>query len=179
MDQLEKFIIENRASFDREVPPPQVWAGIEGALEARKPQAHVRPLWRALSAAAAAILLLGLGSVIGVYVYKSTYVREAPTLASLAPEFAETESYYASQVDNRMRQLSQLNQETTVESDIQQLDEIYAELQRELDTAPRESRDKIIQAMIRNYQIKLDILERVLEKVQTTQTKTSSHETSI
>ena len=179
MDQLEKFIIKNRATFDREVPPPQVWAGIEGALEALKPQARIRPLWRALSAAAAAILLLGLGSLIGVYVYKSTYVREAPTLASLAPEFAETERYYSSQVDNRMRQLSLLNEETNVESDIQQLDDIYAELQRELDTAPRESRDKIIQAMIRNYQIKLDILERVLEKVQTTQSKTSSHETSI
>ena len=178
MDNLEKFIVENRASFDRETPSPRVWAGIEGVLETRKPQARIRPLWRALSAAAAAILLLGLGSVIGIYAYKSVQFREAPTLASLAPEFAETEQYYASRVNTRMRQLSQLNQ-PAVESDIKQLDEIYAELQRELDTAPRESRDKIIQAMIRNYQIKLDILERVLEKVQTTQSKTSSHETSI
>jgi hypothetical protein len=179
MDKLEKFITENREAFDREMPSPRIWAGIEQALEARKPAAKVRPLYRILSAAAAAILLIGLGSLIGVYAYKSMQVREMPTLASLAPEYAEAERYYASRVNNRMRELSRLDQETTVEKDIKQLDDIYAELQRELDLAPKASRDKIIQAMIRNYQIKLDILERVLEKVQTTHSKTTSHETSI
>ncbi|MDV7393244.1 hypothetical protein RZS08_17865, partial [Arthrospira platensis SPKY1] len=66
-----------------------------------------------------------------------------------------------------------------VQPDLLQLDEFYQELQLELDRAPKGSEEQIIQAMIRNHQIKLDILERVLEKVQTNNPKTTENETSI
>ena len=179
VDRLEQFVGKNRTAFDREVPNLKVWAAIDEALETQGPATRIRTMWRALRVAASVVILLTLGGLIGMYTYKYTYTRELPTLAKIAPEYAELEQYYTAQVNNRMQELSRINQEATVQPDIQQLDDLYKELQLELDNAPKGSEEQIIQAMIRNYQIKLDILERVLEKIQTTNPQTAENETSI
>ncbi|MBK7410323.1 MAG: hypothetical protein IPL49_19955 [Saprospirales bacterium] len=179
VDQLEQFVGKNRLAFDREVPNLKVWAAIDQALEAQRPVARIRTIWRTLRVAASVVILLTLGGLIGMYAYKYTHVQELPTLAEIAPEYAELEQYYTTQVSNRMQELSRFDQGANVQPDIQQLDDLYKELQLELDKAPKGSEEQIIQAMIRNYQIKLDILERVLEKIQTTNPKTADNETSI
>ena len=179
VDQLEQFVGKNRNAFDREVPNLKVWAAVDQALEAQRPSARIRTIWRTFRAAASVVILLTLGGLIGMYAYKYTHVQELPTLAEIAPEYAELEQYYTAQVSNRMQELSRFDQGAAVKPDIQQLDDLYKELQLELDKAPKGSEEQIIQAMIRNYQIKLDILERVLEKIQTTNPKTADNETSI
>lgn len=178
VDRLEQFIGENRAALDRSIPGLRVWAGIDRALEARQHAAKIRGIWRNLRVAASVVVLLTVGALIGMYV-SNLRTRNLPTLAEVAPEYAELEQYYSAQVSNRMRELTSFHQEATVQPDIQQLDELYQELQRELDNAPKGSEEQIIQAMIRNYQIKLDILERVLEKIQTTNPKIAENETSL
>lgn len=179
VDRVEQFIVDNRAALDRGIPGLRVWAAIDRALEARQKAAKIHRIWRNLRVAASVVVLLGIGAVIGMYAYKISYAKQLPTLAEIAPEYAELEQYYSAQVNNRMQQLTSFNQEATVQPDIQQLDELYQELQRELDSAPKGSEEQIVQAMIRNYQIKLDILERVLEKIQTTNPKTAENETSL
>ena len=179
VDRLEQFICENRSAFDRDIPGLRVWAGIDKALEARQQTNKVHRLWRGLRVAASVVVLLAVGAIIGMYTYKYTQESELPTLAEIAPEYAELEKYYSVQVNNRMQELSRFDQQATVQPDIQQLDELYRELQQELDHAPKGSEEQIIQAMIRNYQIKLDILERVLEKIQTTNPITAENETSL
>jgi len=179
VDRLEQFIGENRTALDRDIPGLRVWAGICKALDARQQTAKVHHLWRNLRVAASVVVLLAVGALIGMYAYKYNHPRELPTLAEIAPEYAELEQYYASRVSNRMRELSRFNQQATVQPDIQQLDELYQELQRELNSAPKGSEEQIVQAMIRNYQIKLDILERVLEKIQSTNPKAAENETSL
>ena len=57
-----------------------------------------------------------------------------------------------------------------------------AELRAELANAPAGSEERIINAMIYNYKAKLEILERVLEKIQSTNQgtlKTENDEISI
>ncbi|MCB9282809.1 MAG: hypothetical protein H6563_01935 [Lewinellaceae bacterium] len=179
VDRLEQFVGKNRTALDPEVPSLKVWAAIDNALEAQRPAARVRVMWRTLRVAASVVILLTLGGLLGMYAYKYTHTQELPTLAEIAPEYAEMEQYYSTQVSNRMQELARINQEGTVQPDIQQLDELYKELQLELDKAPKGSEEQIIQAMIRNYQIKLDILERVLEKIQNTNPQTADNETSI
>lgn len=180
VDRLEQFVEKNRDGLNREIPSLKVWAGIDKDLEARRSSARIRPIWRALSVAASVVALLAVGAVIGMYAYKYSHPAQLPTLAEIAPEYAELERYYTSQVNNRLQELSRFNQAQTVQPDLQQLDELYQELQKELDQAPKGSEEQIIEAMIRNYQIKLDILERVLEKIQTNNPKTAaSNETSI
>jgi hypothetical protein len=180
VDRLEQFVGQHRDGLDSQVPSLKVWAEIDRKLEESRPSARIRPIWRALRVAASVVVLLAAGAVIGMYAYKYSNPAQLPTLAEIAPEYAELEHYYTSQVNNRLQELSRINQAQTVQPDLQQLDELYQELQKELDQAPKGSEEQIIEAMIRNYQIKLDILERVLEKIQANNPKTAAaNETSI
>ncbi len=164
MDNLEKFILENRESFDDAVPGLKVWANIDRQLD-RRPSRRV--VWmKRLSMAAAVALLLTAGGVMGFFLANSS--NELKSLADISPEHAEMERYFKSQVTNKMAQLASYRQDTYVKPDIQELDTLYEQLKIELQQAPEGAEEQIIQAMINNYQTKIDILEQVLEKVQTT-----------
>lgn len=178
MDNLEKFILENRESFDAAVPGLKVWSKIDQHL-AKKPNPRV--IWlKRFRIAAAAILLLTAGGVIGACIANASH--KAKSLADISPEHAEMERYFKSQVQDKMAQLASYRQDTYVKPDIQELDTLYEQLKLELENAPEGAEEKIIQAMINNYQTKIDILEQVLEKVQTTiptNLKTEENEVSI
>lgn len=180
MDRLEEFIIDNRAAFDKDIPSLKVWAHIDQQLE-KKQAPRIRSL-RILSVAAAIALILSAGCAIGFYLNSSAAAPMAErSLADVAPEFAELEQYYASQVSLKMQELATYQHADVVRSDMQQLDQLFQELATELDKAPEGAEERIINAMIDNYQTKLEILERVLEKIQSTNQplKSESDEISI
>ena len=54
-------------------------------------------------------------------------------------------------------------------ADLEQLDLTMQELRQELLRAPKGQEEQIIENLIRSYQTKVQILERVLERVQSTQ----------
>jgi hypothetical protein len=178
MDQLEKFIRENRTAFDTEVPSLKVWANINKQVD-KRPQPKI--VWiRRLRAVAAVALLALTACVIGFKM--GTASAEARSLADISPEHAEMERFFNQQIHEKMAKLTSYKQDGFVRADFQELDAIYQELQQELEKAPAGNEDQVIQAMITNYQTKIDILEQVLEKVQTTgQTnlKTEENEVSI
>ena len=178
MDNLEKFILENRESFDDAVPGLKVWANIDRRLEQRPMR---RIVWmKRLRVAAAVAMLLTAGGVIGAYLTNASHKVES--LADISPEHAEMERYFKSQVQDKMAQLVSYRQDTYVKPDIQELDALYEQLRTELKNAPEGAEERIIQAMINNYQTKIDILEQVLEKVETTiptNLKTAENEVSL
>ncbi len=178
MDYLEKFIRENRSSFDTEVPSLKVWANIDRKLDRKGQPKYV---WmRRLSAVAAVAILVVVACVIGFKMGASS--AEAKSLADISPEHAEMERFFNDQIQEKMAQLVSYKQDDFVRADFQELDAIYNELQQELEKAPNGAENQVVQAMINNYQTKIEILEQVLEKVQTTgQTnlKTEDNEVSI
>ncbi|HFA49487.1 MAG TPA: hypothetical protein ENJ95_10785 [Bacteroidetes bacterium] len=178
MDNLEKFILENRAAFDSEVPSLKVWSNIDRKLDGRpKP----RIVWmRRLRAVAAVAILLVIASVIGFKMGASS--AGAKSLADISPEYEEMEQYFNQQIHEKLAQLASYKQDGFVKKDFQELDAVYEDLKKELQNVPEGSEEKVIEAMIGNYQTKINILEQVLEKVQTTgQTnlKTEENEVSI
>ena len=180
MDQLEKFIRENRSAFDTEVPSLKVWANINKQMD-KRPKPKI--VWmRRLRAAAAVAILAVAACVMG---YKMGMASaEARSLADISPEHAEMERFFNEQIQEKMVKLASYDQDGFVKADFQELDAIYTELQQELEKVPSGTlnEEQVIQAMINNYQTKIDILEQVLEKVQTTgQTnlKTEENEVSI
>ncbi len=180
MDQLEKFIRENRTAFDTEVPSLRVWANINKQID-KRPQPKIIWMRRLRSIAAIAILAV-TACVIGFKM--GTASAEARSLADISPEHAEMERFFNKQIEEKMVKLASYEQDGFVKADFQELDVIYEELQQELEKIPAGTinEDRVIQAMISNYQTKIDILEQVLEKVQTTgQTnlKTEENEVSI
>jgi hypothetical protein len=178
MDNLEKFILEHRSEFDTAVPNLRVWAEIDRKME-RKPLKKVIFMHRLRLAAAVAVLLVA-GGVIGAYL--ATPEDNVKSLADISPEHAEMEQFFNAQIDDKMAQLASYRQDGFVKADLQELDSLYSELQQDLKNAQPGSEEQVIQAMIINYQTKIDILEQVLEKVQTTDPtnlKTEENEVSI
>jgi hypothetical protein len=162
MDNLEKFIHENRADFDTGMPSLNVWAKLDHHLDQQRPSGRV--VWmRRLRAAAAVLLLLTVGGLGGAYFANSA--KNANTLADVSPEHAKMERELSRQVDEKLAKLASYKQDSVVKQDIQELDATYEELRHELETAPEGAKEKIVQAMIETYLTKISILEQVLEKV--------------
>ena len=109
-------------------------------------------------------------------VNRSTTTSETELASSIEtanPEYAEMVQYYTDQVDNKYQQLVSLNAAVNVEEDLQQVDQVMEELKTELRDAPKGSEEQIIASLIMSYQTKVEILERVLEHIQTTTNRKS------
>ena len=164
---LSTFIQSNREAFDLTTPSAQVWKGIDHALH---PQAKVRTLSvrRILSIAASVLLLLAVGATSGIY-YMKTQMTKAATVASLediSPEYGEMVRYYNEQISEKARQVSLQSNDKSVMEDLKAVDKSMAELKTELQKAPKGAEEQIVANLIKSYQIKLNILERVLERIQ-------------
>ncbi len=180
-DPLERFITEHRDAFDGHNPPLKVWAEIDRSLQ-RRPQARVVQLRSRFRAAASVVLLLLAGGLIGSYLTHSTHRQTAAVLEDVAPEYFELEDYFREQIDARVQQVANLAPDAGVLQDLEQLDRVTEELKRELINAPRGTEAAIVERLIDNYQTKVDILERVLQRLQehgNQKEKTQRHEISI
>lgn len=156
-DQIRSLIQKHRASFDDATPDPKLWAGIDERLPRR--EARSIRIWKWTAAAAVGLLLIAAGVVIGLY--------NAPGQQNLAmQEYAETEQYYVTQVNEKMAAIQSRHHDPTLEEDLRQLDEIYDELKIELSNSQNPNQKQLIDAMIINYQTKVAILEKVLEKIE-------------
>lgn len=164
---LSTFIQSNREAFDQATPSSQVWKSIDQVLH---PQAIVRTLSvrRVLSIAASVLLLLAVGATSGIY-YMKTQMTKAATVASLediSPEYGEMVRYYNEQISEKARQVSLQSNDKSVMEDLKAVDKSMAELEAELQKAPKGAEEQIVANLIKSYQIKLNILERVLEHIQ-------------
>jgi hypothetical protein len=175
-NKIEHFITENRVLFDIETPHLKVWSGIEKRLEGVKEYGVVRMGW--WRQAAAAVALLVVGAYLGVYFTNKTENTAIVQAAKeVAPDLNEAENFYNQKVESKLTQLVSYNPDPspqgvlgTVMADLNQLDEIQEELKEELRRAPASTREEIVRRLIENYQIKLGILERVLNHIEEHQT---------
>lgn len=170
-DNLEQFIRERRGAFDDKEPPRMAWDNIQQKLNKDNKVPRRISLWQFTRVAAAIVLLVGLGVVIG---RQSAPNAEVAYVEEHFPEFVEAKTYYEMEVDEHLAKLASYSYDSGLDDDMEQLDKFMEELKSELEIAPKGSEDKIIQAMITNYQTKLDILERVLESVENTNSKNTN-----
>lgn len=162
-DNLEKYIIENREAFNDADPNPLMWLEIEKKLE-KKGKVKIRKMTRVFAIAASFIIILGAGVLIGLNITNnnsSTFPADNPQYV----EFQEAENYFQKQVSVKMDQLKEKNVEQDVQDDLTQLDAVYNEMKAELLNSPTKDNSAIIQAMIDNYRIRIDMLEKILNNV--------------
>lgn len=165
-DSLEKFITANRESFDQGIPSLKVWAEIDQELSHRRGRRV--SIWRSLRIAAAVLLLLMSGAVAGHLITSSGTSETAIAIQEIAPEYAELAQFYQEQIDDKVQQLVTYRQSDVVLEDFAQLDKSIAELKQDLLRAPKGTEEQIVENLIRSYQTKVQILERVLERIQST-----------
>jgi len=168
-DRLEKFINQNRDQFDDKVPNLKVWADIEKRLD--PPQAKRISMKRILGIAASVLILLSTGAFLGNYFTEE--VNVSPPVASLEdyPEYGKKERDFQQKIENKRAQLASFNYDTAINEDLVDLDKTLEELRAELKDVPKGSEEQVLQAMLKNYETKVAILEIVLEKIELTQTK--------
>ena len=151
-DQLEKFIIENRESFDEASPSDQLWNRIDRKLEKKHASFHLA--WRV-----AAVLFLA--STIYLLIENRQQNTSGPQLSE---EFVQAEDHYLTMINQRRQLIKEElapEQEQQFLADINQLDLMYKELKKTYQT--NASNERVVDAMINNLQLRLDILNRQLE----------------
>ncbi len=162
-DQLEKFISENRILFDDSAPSQDLWDRIRDQLPTkRKPRIF---LLSTRGAIAAGVLLLLTGALAGRMLPRKSMSRQLAFLEQTAPDFIEAERYYQGQIRRKTALLAGFPAGNSVLSDLQQLDNAIEELKLELLSAPKGKKEEILANLIQAYQMKMEILELVLQKL--------------
>lgn len=179
MSNLERFIRDNREEFDHEVPSLEVWSKIDRKVNGKVANVVFLSRSRIISYAAAAVILLG----IGVFLGSQFQQKELPVVASIAGEepalpqqYAEIEDYYRHQYEQQVQMLTNYQVDPTFKEDLVEFEQVMQELKTELAKAPKGNEERIVSAIIQNYQLKIDILKRVLDRMQTLNPKVQNKE---
>lgn len=164
-DRLEDFIKVNREGFDQLAPSAKVWQNISGTKNNPKVVRINTYLVRAAAVIAVAAItsaILWQTNFLGTGGFTSN--RTAPELQ----ELIEAESFYARQVDSKLKEIRkcyytspELKEE--VETDLNELADMYKILKTDL----REniSNKTVIEAMIENNRYRLKLVDDVLEQI--------------
>jgi len=180
-DLLKQFIENHRAEFDRAHPPAAVWDRIADELDKRSYR-HTPRIYTIMKIAAAVTVVLAIGFVIGMYSFSPSN-NSQQMMAKLGPDtyqrYQDVQQYYTHQVAEKWTEVQQLKSQVPgtsngkIDDDLNQLDAIFHELQNELMKNSGIDDEKIIDAMILNYRTKIEILEKVSNKLkeQTSQAK--------
>jgi len=176
--KLEKFVQENRDAFDDKFPSEMLWENINNKLneaEVGKTEAKIIPLrsrlYRYVSIAAIGLVLLTVGGLIGSYLTQQQQ-GENLSFGAISEEYEELETYYSQRVNTKVNELKKYRYDDNVIDDINELDSAYEELEKELKAqGAAADNEEIINEMIENYQTKIEILERVLNRLERKQTE--------
>lgn len=178
MDRLEEFIRKNREALDVNSPSAAVWGKVS---EEMKPKRSVK--WWLAAAASVAVLIS-----ISIIFYQIGKISVDQKLAAASEkelparlQLREAEAYYTSQVNalyNEAEPLLASNPELKSElnNDLSQIDSIYSDLKRDL--RDNIANEEVVEALIRNYTIKIEILKDMLAilKEHDNNEKKKSHE---
>jgi hypothetical protein len=171
MDNLERFVRENREKFDRYEPSPGVWEKIAGSTFFSKRRLLIR-------LSAAAVLTFVIGTAIALY----SSSQRKQNLSAIPSEVREMELFYNSMANSLYQQArpmltGQPEVEKELENDMERIDKICREIKKDLDD--NIANQEVIEALIQNYTIKIRILEdllRVLKENETVTEKLKSNE---
>ncbi|UAM98790.1 hypothetical protein K8354_02895 [Polaribacter litorisediminis] len=159
-DKLEHFFSENDFDFDQ--PNTGHEKRFERKLNRQQPT-HQKTPWKWLSVAASVVLVLG-------FWLGSNHQKRQIELADISPKMQEVQNYFVSTINRELKTIEKnrsLDTETIIEEALDELEELednYKLFIKELNNIGNTT--KIINAMIKNYQQRLEILENVLQQIE-------------
>ncbi|MFY0687695.1 MAG: hypothetical protein JXQ90_11050 [Cyclobacteriaceae bacterium] len=160
-DDLKKYVDQEREQF--ELYPydlDQGWNELRERLPKTAPK-ESKPIWYMVAAGLAMLLMI------------SPMLFNGPnsTESTVPSEIVEVQFYYNEIIDAKMTLVKSQVKDPEILSDIDALDEVFSELNEDLKDGVRN--EEVVMAMIENYRLKLEILERILEDLEE-----DSHETN-
>lgn len=178
MDNLEKFIKTNRASFDSETPRSELWERLAEELEEEEKNVRMVPLERLWWVAASfSVVVMGLLAFILLNQQPEMQGNQAvsqPALEDISPEVAEAEGYYQSAIYKKVLSLNQYDLQamdwpSNPKEELETLDAEYQELKAAL--FEEANPGPVTNAMIENLRTRLQILSTELELLEAYQQK--------
>ncbi len=171
-DKLEQFVRENTQSFNSLEPPVMAWEAIEKELSASK-QTVVRKLWPYAWKAAAAILIFASAWMLNDYTdlqkgKENNFVKTEMQTNPVLTELSDAEAYYTTQISSKQAELAKYAQQNPeliedLKKEFTEMDKSKAELRKDL--AESNADEKVIEAIILSYRVKLEILDQMLTEL--------------
>ena len=180
---LERFIRDNRESFDHLEPSDDVWNKIGTAIGQPQKTTRVISMSRA-GWAVAATLFLAFAGILGYQLFNRSAEIPSVSLADKKPVPGQTGDTLVNQIDPQygklVTQFTNVIEAKQVElkkleiddpelykkfsGDIQKLDSAYHSLRNTLNANP--NTEQLLQAMISNLQMQIDLLNQQLNIIQ-------------
>lgn len=148
-DKLKDHIEENRGDFDL-YPFEANWSKIADHLEKDKKP----PLPKILVAASLTLLLVSF-SVLWISQNSDDAIPR---------EVVEMEHYYTHQIDQKVQLIKNDPRGNEILMEIEEMDAAFSELKDDLND--NIDNQEVIRAMMENYRFKLEMLERILNKLE-------------
>jgi hypothetical protein len=171
-DNLEQFVKNNAEGFNSLDPPVMAWEAIEKELSVPE-QSLVRKLWPYAWKAAAAILIFASAWMLNDYMDQNrTSEKHFTNMETVAnpelTELSDAEAYYTTQISSKQAELAQYaRQNPEIIEDLKkefiEMDKSKAELKKDLTESNAD--EKVIEAIILSYRVKLEILDQMLTEL--------------
>ncbi len=177
MDDFEKHIKENKSEFDEhKADRAKLWANIASELD--NADVKVVPLWKSplLRIAATVVILLGIGTFIGLSIFGGGYNTEENRYAS--QELMDIDMHYKNLVSHQVHLLQNNpklsdSEKTEFLSFMDELDEEYdvlrQEMQKNLDN------ELVLEAIITNYKKRIELIENLLRQINDSKLKDENY----
>lgn len=181
-NNLERFIRDNRESFDDLKPSDDLWNKIGTAIGQPQKTTRVFRLSRA-GWAVAATLFLAFAGILSYQLYRSFAAPEAIALAQhktlipagdslvnlIDPQYGKLVAQFTNVIEVKQLELRTLEKDDPelykkFAGDIQKLDTAYHLLRNTLNANP--NTEQLLQAMISNLQLQIDLLNQQLVIIQ-------------
>lgn len=193
-NNLERFIRDNRESFDDQEPSNELWDKIGTAIG--QPQKTTRVINMSLAGwAVAATLFLASAGILGYQLFNQLPIAPSVTLSDkkidtpvssdslvnqIDPQYGKLVTQFTAVIETKQMELKKLEKDDPelykkFAGDIQKLDSSYHALRNTLKANP--NTEQLLQAMISNLQLQIDLLNQqlvIIQKVKQTTSQSKS-----
>lgn len=180
-DPWKSMIDENREAFDQR-EPKDLWTAIKKDLDVEKKQPKTIELMKVYRIAAILIVFVGVAFFV---LFQNTSQQAAVAIIPeeeaiqyevFSPELLEVESFYTSEIEDKLKEVKSLTDDNIAVKEIKELKEEFEKLKNEMGDHVNDER--VMNAMIQNYRLRLDLLKEILSdlKAEEGTSKTRNYE---
>lgn len=172
MDELEKYIRENRDAFEEKGPEDRVWKRLEGSLwktdekqEKKRPGLYFSKTFRKW-AAVAAVFFLAVSFVAFIRTYQ---VKKELVTQGIPADLRDARAYYTAQINSRIAQIDRLQPrrltgDSAVWHMLGQEDAEFERLRKALSENP--DNPHVRAAFVEYYRSRLEVLKRIQDRLE-------------
>jgi hypothetical protein len=171
-NRIESFITDNADCFSNLEPPAEAWKNISNELHSGR-RIRIRKIYSITWKAAAAVLIFVSAWLANDYkdsvkMKKAISSTEITIPNPVLNELSDAEAYYTSQINNRQAELEKYISENPeimldLKKEFDELDRNKLQLKKDLTESNAD--EKVIEAIIESYRVKLEILEQMLNQL--------------